>query len=183
MLPGCGCCECTECCDGNYPSEFDVQISGVDEECTNCNEYVNGTYTLAKVSPSSAQCFWEYDDPPVRVTGQPCRDWVGVMACSGDPYEDRSFAGRKVRLYIYCIDENTIRAEVHVFIHQRIQGNVYVECDEGYLLTQRWIYWEDFDRWTFDCTALASEELGVKGNDGDLDIGCTPGASVFVTSA
>lgn len=50
------CCVCTDCCNGDYPTEYDVDFTFVNNDCTNCADY-SGTYTLSKL----ATCNWTYD--------------------------------------------------------------------------------------------------------------------------
>lgn len=54
------CCEtpvCTGCCQGSWPTEFDVEFTLSNDTCSNCGSW-DGIYTLAKVS---GQCSWKYD--------------------------------------------------------------------------------------------------------------------------
>lgn len=58
------CCNCEDCCNGSYPSEFDVDIALTDDKCTICNELYTGTFTLGHTTTppggSVATCSWAY---------------------------------------------------------------------------------------------------------------------------
>ena len=50
------CCSCEDCCNGSYPTEYDVEFTFTDGQCTECEQY-STTFTLAKL----ATCNWRYD--------------------------------------------------------------------------------------------------------------------------
>ena len=54
------CCEnfCEDCCNGNAPTEWDVDLALTSGECDTCEEYIGGTFTLARVGP--VICKWEF---------------------------------------------------------------------------------------------------------------------------
>jgi hypothetical protein len=53
------CCDCANCCNGDYPSEYDVDITLTDDLCTECSG-LDGTFTLTRVT-TGAGCTWRYD--------------------------------------------------------------------------------------------------------------------------
>jgi len=66
------CCACTDCCNGSWPDEYDVEFSFTNGMCSTCAS-IDGVYTLAKVPDV---CSWRYDsgtisqscDPPYGIT-------------------------------------------------------------------------------------------------------------------
>ena len=83
--PCCTAETCTGCCQGAYPTEYDVDFTLTDDTCSNCGSW-DGTYTLTK---NSGACSWSYDSgytltetcsgshPVVRIT-------VGLVICCFD---------------------------------------------------------------------------------------------------
>jgi len=52
------CCGCEDCCNGNAPSEFDIDFGYTDNHCTTCDEQVGGVITAARVSEEI--CSWRF---------------------------------------------------------------------------------------------------------------------------
>lgn len=54
------CCEnfCEDCCNGNAPTEWDVEILLTDGQCDTCDEYLGGVFTLARSGPEI--CNWSF---------------------------------------------------------------------------------------------------------------------------
>lgn len=60
MSPGHCCCTtptCTGCCNGSYPSEFDVTFTLTNDTCSYCGDW-DGLYILTK---NTGFCSWGYD--------------------------------------------------------------------------------------------------------------------------
>jgi hypothetical protein len=54
------CCEsfCEDCCNGNAPTEWDVDLALTDGDCDTCDEYLGGVFTLARTGP--VICDWSF---------------------------------------------------------------------------------------------------------------------------
>lgn len=54
------CCTnfCEDCCNGNAPTEWDIEVDLSDGTCTTCDELVGGIYTLARLS--NQICKWRF---------------------------------------------------------------------------------------------------------------------------
>ncbi len=105
---------CEDCCNGNIPSEWDVDIEFTDAVCDVCDEFQSGTFTLSR---NSSLCEWLYDDTPIFPPYS-----VETCAPSYIPYQNDSIIGRRVELRVQCVSETQYRVSV-LFYTGRTYGS------------------------------------------------------------
>lgn len=108
------CCTgfCEDCCNGNIPAEWDVEIEFTDAVCDVCDEFQSGTFSLAR---NFATCEWIFDDTPIFPPAV-------VSICSpGYAYSQDNITGRRVELRVLCVSETQYRVTV-LFYTGRFYG-------------------------------------------------------------
>ena len=94
------CCGCTDCCNGSFPDEFDIDLTLVDDACVVCSS-LGGTYTLAKVS--GAVCNWRYDS--------------GAISVGCDPPYGLTITRKVIELSIRCYGDTQYRIDINYQIY------------------------------------------------------------------
>ena len=95
---------CEDCCNGNIPSEWDVEIEFTDSACDVCDEFQSGTFTLAR---NFELCEWFYDDTPLSPPYS-----VETCAPAYVAYSDDVINGRRIELRVQCVSETQYRISV-----------------------------------------------------------------------
>lgn len=105
------CCQgfCEDCCNGNIPAEWDVEINVTDGECTTCDETIAGTYNLYR---DADQCSWRYDD------FFDVNQWSAECDSEYTPYGDQ-FVRRYIFLGIRCVSETTYRISALLWLEAK----------------------------------------------------------------
>ena len=94
----CCCGFCEDCCNGNAPSEFDVDIEYGDKFCSSCNEDLSGTFTLPRVSGEI--CRWQFT--------RQAPSWSTPCVPNYSSY-DQDVTFQLLRLDIRCINASDYR--------------------------------------------------------------------------
>lgn len=151
LSPGCGCCDCT-CCDVTPPAEVDVAIAFTDDECTKCNESVNGTYTLANQG-----CIWDYSALGDAYVDVNCRT-------APDPYPNFWYDGLRIRYEMWCVDGTTLAARVWIMLMFKREADAFAtwtsdpvppcaeDDPERIWVRSTYEYYKEFARAGFDCS-------------------------------
>ena len=94
------CCTnfCEDCCNGNAPTEWDVDLQYVDDWCTACNEDASGIFTLAR---SGGICRWRFIREKATGWNPDC---VADYATYGN-----EFTRQEITLDVRCISETQYR--------------------------------------------------------------------------
>ena len=105
------CCSCTDCCNGSFPEEFDVEFDFTDGSgtygCETCDSDFSGTFTLQK----QANCSWLYE----QFAGVSYVDGAllyGNLFWCQLPYGPWYVNKRSIRLTILCISETQYKVEL-----------------------------------------------------------------------
>ena len=181
------CCEsfCEDCCNGNAPSEWDVDVTLSDSACSTCNELIDGTFTLARLS--NQICRWQYLDsaPSWR------EECVTGYATYGD-----YITQRLVQLEVRCIDAEFYRLfgvvqllRTYTTSTEKLKStitglDVTVDSRNGYYSDM--FFYEAFIKYTdFTCNTATAYELPYEYSnytrgfqfDSALGLGSISGAS------
>lgn len=106
MSTGKCCCNCEDCCNGSFPSEFDVTIAITDDYCSICDGSLSATYTLAKVAGT---CRWTYD----TTASDYCLS----------PYSTRGTIKRiYLELGIYCMNATEYGIQLNMVVYRLPPG-------------------------------------------------------------
>lgn len=151
------CCQgfCEDCCNGNIPAEWNIDIDVSDGECTTCDEIIDGTYALARVGD---QCFWRYDDW-IDVNG-----WYEECDSAYTPYGDK-FTRRALSMTVRCINETTYRVSVLLWIQANFDlGTAYGQNGTVYEIRNgqhlgRYYYILDVPFTDFKCDEVTDFEI------------------------
>ena len=94
------CCEsfCEDCCNGNAPTEWDVEAQYTDDKCTTCNEDASGVFTLAR---AGGICRWRFIREKSSGWNPEC---VPNYATYGN-----EFRKQEIALDVRCINETQYR--------------------------------------------------------------------------
>ena len=94
------CCEsfCEDCCNGNAPTEWDVEAQYTDDHCTTCNEDASGVFTLAR---AGGICRWRFLREKASGWNPEC---VPNYATYGN-----EFRKQEITLDVRCINETQYR--------------------------------------------------------------------------
>lgn len=153
------CCQgfCEDCCNGNIPSEWDVEAEFTDANCTSCDDYIAGTYTLGRVPD---QCFWRYDD------WKDTNGWFEECNSSYTPYGD-IFIRRAISITIRCINETQYRIQALAWVEATFESGQITDKDgivwdvrNGRHLG-RFYYRKDIAFNQFVCNEVASYNLPI----------------------
>ena len=109
------CCEqfCEDCCNGNSPTEWDVDIQYTDEVCTACNEDASGVFTLAR---TGGICRWTFRRNKSGGWNPPC---VADYATYGN-----EFISQDVVLSVRCISPTKYAVNVVATLQTRYETGV-----------------------------------------------------------
>jgi len=104
------CCEnfCEDCCNGNAPSEWDVEILLADSACQTCDEEAGGVFTLSRISDIICRWSFERKEP----SWQP--ECVIGYAAYGDYIYDQS-----VTLEVRCVTETQYRITATINLNRQ----------------------------------------------------------------
>jgi hypothetical protein len=153
------CCQgfCEDCCNGNIPAEWDIEADFTDSVCTTCDEYIAGTYTLARVPD---QCFWRYDD------WKDVNGWSQECDSSYTPYGDQ-LVRRAVSMTVLCISETHYRIQALFWVEAKFQSGQITDKDgvvwdvrNGTHLG-RFYYRKDVPFTAFKCDEIAEYSLPI----------------------
>ena len=100
----CCCTNCEDCCNGNDPAEFDVELTYTDDQCENCDTFVSGVYTLAKLGP----CRWVYQSG--LIAGEYCE---GIYPSHSDIIYQID-----VVLTVACVSATEYRIRLEVVVYR-----------------------------------------------------------------
>lgn len=96
------CCECEDCCNGAYPTEWDASFTIGDSTCTTCNETLDGTYNLTfggapytGVGTCSWGYYWNNPDPFER---ESC-----LAKSTPYAYDGIGWAERYIKMRVTCV--------------------------------------------------------------------------------
>jgi hypothetical protein len=94
------CCEsfCEDCCNGNAPTEWDVEAQYTDDKCTTCNEDASGVFTLAR---AGGICRW-------RFLREKASGWNPECVANYATYGNE-FRKQEIALDVRCINETQYR--------------------------------------------------------------------------
>ena len=138
------CCNCEDCCNGAYPTEFDVTIPIVDSHCTTCNETLAGTFTLGLSAPAGglSVCRWGY----TRAFGF----YTDICQPAGpyDPYGGWYLTTQQVYLRVTCINATQYLVRVWMIIGAVDRGTL-----RGISNWYEWSKYVDVADWPCDGVA------------------------------
>ena len=109
------CCEsfCEDCCNGNAPAEWDVEIELADASCTTCDEVLSGTFNVPRYTPDICRWYFTRQLP----------DWqeecIPGYATYGD-YVTR----QHVTIDVRCISETHYRISATVYLFRQYNTGV-----------------------------------------------------------
>lgn len=113
------CCDCEDCCNGAYPTEWDASVTIGDSTCTTCDEFIEGTYNLTftgglytGLGTCSWGYYWQNSDPFERDS---C-----FARSSPYAYDGMGWAQRYIKMRITCI--STTQYLVRVVLGISTQG-------------------------------------------------------------
>lgn len=89
------CCSCTDCCNGSFADEFDVEFTFTNDGCTTCAD-LDGVYTLAK---QGGVCNWIYNS--------------GAISQACNPPYGLTLTRKQISLSIYCYTPTQYKIDVH----------------------------------------------------------------------
>lgn len=149
---------CSDCCNSNEPTSFDVTFTLTDDYCPDCDTLLSGTFNCTKAT----NCDWEYL-------------WTGSVAMTGT-CSTASITRQYVRVRIQCVG-NDIQLDI------RYEYTIHSGID--YYATYTWA--KTYSPHTnLDCTALSSEVIGAFVGTATANLECKQGlnffTSAFVTS-
>jgi hypothetical protein len=101
------CCEqfCEDCCNGNAPTEWDVEVQYTDEVCSACNEDASGVFNLAR---TGSICGWSFRRR--KSTG-----WNPACVADYTTYGNE-FTWQDLFLDVRCINDEEYRIDVLTFV-------------------------------------------------------------------
>jgi hypothetical protein len=104
------CCEqfCEDCCNGNAPTEWDVDIQYTDEACSACNEEASGVFTLAR---TGGICRWFF-------RRNKSSGWNPACVADYTTYGNE-FIWQDVTLEVRCINEQQYRITAWTFVESQ----------------------------------------------------------------
>ena len=98
---------CEDCCNGNIPTEWEVDVQFGDSDCTICDDFMSGVYTL---NQNFSLCEWVFDESldSLLSRGESCSPGYDPM------YGYDAIRRRRLELSVKCLDETqyTVRALV-----------------------------------------------------------------------
>ena len=94
------CCEqfCEDCCNGNAPTEWDMDIQFDNQHCSSCEDDLSGVFNLSRVS--NQICRWEFQ--------RFAPTWSTPCDTTYSGY-DSTVTYQFARLDVRCINETTYR--------------------------------------------------------------------------
>lgn len=146
------CCGCEDCCNGSYPSEYDLDLTIADSDCGNCDTLLSGTYTL---SPGQVPCGWYFG-----------RSWSpNTEICVGDPYNPWYLLTQYIQLRIRCAGDTKYMIDAWMIV----SGSAYFTIPNPFpwlpgvtlrmTVWNRW-WWSDLVNLSdWSCTGATDYEL------------------------
>jgi hypothetical protein len=131
------CCEsfCEDCCNGNAPTEWDVEIQNTDDYCTTCNEDAAGVFTLAR---TGGICVWRFLREKESGWNPEC---VADYATYGNEFRRQSIV-----VDVRCINETQYRVRAVTILianydtgieYNTVFGNPPTNWPPGYAVSTR----------------------------------------------
>ena len=144
------CCACTDCCNGAYANEWDVDASFGSSTCASspfCN-FATGTFTLQKITGAGCKWLYEYLNPENILDGPDCA-----------AYSPWYLDSLSYELSINCINDT----QYGVTLTVRLSAQRRLDCIGGttsYMSTLDTItYTAIVNVAEFDCEAAADFEV------------------------
>ena len=111
------CCTsfCEDCCNGNAPTEWDMDIQFEDQHCSSCDDDLSGVFTLSRVS--NQICRWEFQ----RISPT----WSTPCDTTYSGY-DSTVTYQFARLDVRCINETTYRITAFLQLQARYTSGTEV---------------------------------------------------------
>lgn len=116
------CCEqfCEDCCNGNAPTEWDVDLQYTDQVCTACDEDASGVFTLAR---TGGICRWFFRR--TKSTG-----WNPPCAADYSTYGNE-FIAQDVLVEVRCINTEEYRVRAVATLGTRYDTGVEYNTQLG----------------------------------------------------
>lgn len=139
------CCNCEDCCNGAYPTEWDLSLAITDSTCTTCNETLDGTYSLTfggAPYTGLGTCSWGYYWRNLDYS-----DITSCLPASGPySYDGIGWADRYIKLRVTCI--SATQYWVNVVVGISAYPNYYQSYSGS---SQRFIFSEYVDVADWPC--------------------------------
>ena len=135
----CCCTFCTDCCNGNEPTEFDLTVTLNDDDCDTCDSFVSGTYTLTKAGP----CRWEYLSGPLS----------SVYCITPYPANNDKITEVSASLSINCVSDTQYRIVLTLSVSRRYDTGEEVQYGSPWQTRNYY----GLDVYRFESTVLFTE--------------------------
>lgn len=173
----CGCCSCEDCCNGEAPAEFEVEITVDDDYCGACHSAVAGIFVLSRVTDGYgdgyAPCKWQYGGHNLGAFCEPVYGSGGYGTYDpindGDTGDGYTYLGRPfindvfLELQIQCIDATHYRVSLLLQVDMWDYPTDPSACNGGngarVGYTNRFLFVQDFVRVTGECTAYSDQNV------------------------
>lgn len=161
----CGCCQCEDCCNGNDPEEFEVELTFADDYCGACSTHISGTYVLQRQAGEDgyASCTWGYDDGGLQHVCEP-DEFSGYV---GADY----YHAIHIELRVRCVDETHYLVTLFVRLTMVAWPTDPTACNGGnggsVTYTNAMNFSATVTRGSGDCAAWSSMSLDRAGDEDD----------------
>lgn len=159
------CCNCEDCCNGAYPSEYDVEFAFADGPgaygCETCDSDFSGVFTLAKLADN---CTWRYVQDAGTTGSDPFTFRHLPLFYCQLPYGPWYLNRREIVLRVNCVSAT----EYRVYLTYRAElwrttvnptpwfgGPAYIEQ----AMFNVWVWEETVPHASFACDGVDNYEL------------------------